>query len=120
MRPRSLNGESSSNSLSSIILDGRNAVSVDASGKSDRYIYQFVRQKLHRETNEEVDSPGPRVNNLDCALRSGDCVVSHLTFVLMCTKQSILNLPYKIFVLFKFPFRSLMMHLKVMKYSKLT
>lgn len=78
MRPRSLNGESTSNSLSSIILDGRNEVSVDASGKSDRYIYHFVRQKLHHEANDGVDSPGPGVNNLDCALRSGDCVVSHL------------------------------------------
>ncbi|OAY77110.1 DNA replication ATP-dependent helicase/nuclease DNA2, partial [Ananas comosus] len=75
LRPRSLNGESTSNSLFSIILDGRNEVSVDASGKSDRYIYHFVRQKLHHEANDGVDSPGPGVNNLDCALRSGDCVV---------------------------------------------
>ncbi|XP_020085618.1 DNA replication ATP-dependent helicase/nuclease DNA2 isoform X2 [Ananas comosus] len=75
LRPRSLNGESTSTSLSSIILDGRNEVSVDASGKSDRYIYHFVRQKLHHEANDGVDSPGPGVNNLDCALRSGDCVV---------------------------------------------
>ncbi|XP_072955528.1 DNA replication ATP-dependent helicase/nuclease JHS1 isoform X1 [Typha angustifolia] len=76
LQSHKLKGEKSTNSLSSLILDVRNKLLGDASCGSDRYIYHFVRQKLcPGKDQEQVDPPGPRVNNLDCTLRCGDCVV---------------------------------------------
>lgn len=42
---------------------------VESSGKSDRYIYQFVGQKL------EFDNNDSSMDNLDFSFKHGDCVV---------------------------------------------
>ncbi|KAJ4799880.1 DNA replication helicase [Rhynchospora pubera] len=61
--------EKSAGSISSLVLDTRNDFSVESSGKCDRYIYQFVRQKL------ELDSDDSSMDILEFSFKRGDCVV---------------------------------------------
>ncbi|XP_078162999.1 DNA replication ATP-dependent helicase/nuclease JHS1-like [Carex rostrata] len=64
----SLRREKSAGSIS-FVLDTRNDFVVESSGKSDRYIYQFVGQKL------EFDNNDSSMDNLDFSFKHGDCVV---------------------------------------------
>ncbi|XP_017697653.3 DNA replication ATP-dependent helicase/nuclease JHS1 isoform X2 [Phoenix dactylifera] len=77
LRQRSLRGDKSTNSISSIVLDVMNGFSVNGSFKNGRYIYQFVHQKLPHGThsNQKMDPPEPGPSKLDCSLRCGDYVI---------------------------------------------
>lgn len=56
----------------------KNEHSVDSSGKSKRYIYNFVREKVQPETAGHSER---QAETLDFNLKCGDCVVSLLHFV---------------------------------------
>lgn len=76
-------GEDSTNSLSSIVLDISNGFSFDKSAKDGRFIYQFLRRKLHHygsemPRRESINPSTPRTTSADCTLKCGDRVV--LTF----------------------------------------
>ncbi|KAL6843952.1 hypothetical protein ACP4OV_026523 [Aristida adscensionis] len=53
-------------------LDVKNGHSVDSSGKSKRYMYNFVRQKMQPETGSQSDT---QFDSLDLGLKCGDPVV---------------------------------------------
>uniref|UniRef100_J3M0U5 DNA replication ATP-dependent helicase/nuclease n=1 Tax=Oryza brachyantha TaxID=4533 RepID=J3M0U5_ORYBR len=54
------------------VLDIKNEHSIDSSGKSKRYIYTFLRQKMQSET---ADQPDAQVESVDFSLKCGDSVV---------------------------------------------
>ncbi|XP_014751083.1 DNA replication ATP-dependent helicase/nuclease DNA2 isoform X2 [Brachypodium distachyon] len=70
--PHHSNTESKNSAPCYFVLDVKNEHSIDSSGKSKRYIYNFVRQKMQPET---AGQPEPQVESLDFTLKSGDCVV---------------------------------------------
>uniref|UniRef100_A0ACD5UV27 Uncharacterized protein n=1 Tax=Avena sativa TaxID=4498 RepID=A0ACD5UV27_AVESA len=70
--PRQSNSGSKNSAPSFFVLDIKNEHSIDSSGKSKRYIYNFVRQKTHPEI---AGHSQPQVESLDFSLKCGDCVV---------------------------------------------
>ncbi|KAG8082955.1 hypothetical protein GUJ93_ZPchr0014g47069 [Zizania palustris] len=54
------------------VLDVKNDHSIDSSGKSKRYIYNFMRQKIQPETSDHTEPP---VESVDFSLKCGDSVV---------------------------------------------
>ena len=56
----------------------KNEHSVDSSGKSKRYIYNFVREKMQPEAAGHSE---PQAESLDFNLKCGDCVVSLVHFL---------------------------------------
>jgi len=75
--PRQSNSGSKNSAPSFFVLDIKNEHSIDSSGKSKRYIYNFVRQKTHPEI---AGHSQPQVESLDFSLKCGDCVVSLVHF----------------------------------------
>uniref|UniRef100_A0A453CXH4 DNA replication ATP-dependent helicase/nuclease n=1 Tax=Aegilops tauschii subsp. strangulata TaxID=200361 RepID=A0A453CXH4_AEGTS len=71
--PLHYNSGSKSSAPSFYVLDMKNEHSVDSSGKSKRYIYNFVREKMQPEAAGHSE---PQAESLDFNLKSGDCVVS--------------------------------------------
>ncbi|BAF15608.2 Os04g0588200 [Oryza sativa Japonica Group] len=71
-QPHHSNTGSRHSSPSYFVLDVTNGHSIDSSGKSKRYIYTFLRQKLQPET---ADQPGEHVESVDFSLKCGDSVV---------------------------------------------
>ncbi|XP_020148913.1 DNA replication ATP-dependent helicase/nuclease JHS1 [Aegilops tauschii subsp. strangulata] len=70
--PLHYNSGSKSSAPSFYVLDMKNEHSVDSSGKSKRYIYNFVREKMQPEAAGHSE---PQAESLDFNLKSGDCVV---------------------------------------------
>lgn len=61
------------------VLDIKNGHTIDSSGKSKRYMYNFVKQKMQSET---ADQFGAQFDSLDFSFKGGDPVVSliHLLY----------------------------------------
>lgn len=77
-QPHHSNTGSRHSSPSYFVLDVTNGHSIDSSGKSKRYIYTFLRQKLQPET---ADQPGEHVESVDFSLKCGDSVVNLVHFL---------------------------------------
>ncbi|KAL6651284.1 hypothetical protein ACP70R_010209 [Stipagrostis hirtigluma subsp. patula] len=72
LQPLHSNSGSRNSAPSYFVLDVKNGHSVDSSGKSKRYIYNFIRQKVQQETGDQSDA---QFDSLDLGLKCGDSVV---------------------------------------------
>ncbi|CAD6262529.1 unnamed protein product [Miscanthus lutarioriparius] len=71
-QPHNSNSRSGNSAVPYFVLDIKNGHSIDSSGKSKRYIYNFVQQKLQPETADQLDA---QFDSLDFSLKGGDPVV---------------------------------------------
>ncbi|KAJ1272512.1 hypothetical protein BS78_06G207100 [Paspalum vaginatum] len=71
-QPHHSNSSSGTSAPFYFVLDIKNGHSIDSSGKSKRYIYNFVHQKMQPETTDQLDA---QFNSLDFSLKCGDPVV---------------------------------------------
>ncbi|GJN01915.1 hypothetical protein PR202_ga19219 [Eleusine coracana subsp. coracana] len=71
-QPHLPNYGSRNSGASYFLLDIKNGYSIDSSGKSKRYIYNFVRQKMQSETADQSEA---QLDSLDLSLKCGDSVV---------------------------------------------
>ncbi|KAF0892190.1 hypothetical protein E2562_014783, partial [Oryza meyeriana var. granulata] len=71
-QPHHSNPGRRNSALSYFVLDVKNGHSIDSSGKSKRYIYTFLRQKMQPETADESEE---QVESVDFSLKCGDSVV---------------------------------------------
>ena len=78
-QPHNSNSRSGNSAVPYFVLDIKNGHSIDSSGKSKRYIYNFVQQKMQPETADQLDT---QFDTLDFSLKGGDPVVSliHLLY----------------------------------------
>lgn len=73
LQPHNSNYGSGSSAVPYFVLDIKNGHSIDSSGKSKRYIYNFVQQKMQPETADQLDA---QFDSIDFSLKVGDLVVS--------------------------------------------
>ncbi|KAK3141673.1 hypothetical protein QOZ80_4BG0336940 [Eleusine coracana subsp. coracana] len=71
-QPHLPNYRSRNSGASYFLLDIKNGYSIDSSGKSKRYIYNFVRQKMQPDTADQSEA---QLDSLDLSLKCGDSVV---------------------------------------------
>ncbi|ONM14575.1 DNA replication ATP-dependent helicase/nuclease JHS1 isoform X2 [Zea mays] len=72
LQPHNSNYGSGSSAVPYFVLDIKNGHSIDSSGKSKRYIYNFVQQKMQPETADQLDA---QFDSIDFSLKVGDFVV---------------------------------------------
>ncbi|GJN26596.1 hypothetical protein PR202_gb14540 [Eleusine coracana subsp. coracana] len=86
-QPHLPNYRSRNSGASYFLLDIKNGYSIDSSGKSKRYIYNFVRQKMQPDTADQSEA---QLDSLDLSLKCGDSVVS-LILVLNTQRITVAN-----------------------------
>ncbi|TVU15982.1 hypothetical protein EJB05_39528, partial [Eragrostis curvula] len=71
-QPHYPNSGSRNSGAAYFFLDIKNGYSIDSSGKSKRYIYNFVRQKMQPETADQSEA---QLDSVDLSFKRGDSVV---------------------------------------------